>query len=198
AALSGGCGGGSLLRRGDGGAAARGLLAAVPLWLPPPAVPAIGIRGQPFPRPAAEKLVNGLTGCLANQVPARQLNGADGGENGRAALVLIADQVAGESLHLEWVHSDDTVFDPVLDQYLDRPLLPLERCLAEPGQSRIGGETHEQVIPQPGVGQERFEPGNLHRGEANRWAESGKVKSGEHSAPIGRVTTSISRMKPSI
>src|SRR5262249_57505260 len=42
--------------------------------------------------------------------------------------------------------------------------LPFERRLAKPGQPCVGGESHEQVVAQPGVGQKSFELQNAHNG----------------------------------
>src|SRR5262249_58592957 len=58
------------------------------------AVPAAGLGPQIVAGAAAQQLVDRPAARLADQVPAGDLDAADGGEHGRAALVLVADQPA--------------------------------------------------------------------------------------------------------
>ena len=106
---------------------------------------------------AAEQPVDRLTAGLADQVPERDLDAADGRHHGRAALVLVADHPADDGLDVERIAAEHPALDPLVGQGLDRLFLPLQRRLADARQAGVGAQADEQVIPQAGVGQEGLE-----------------------------------------
>src|SRR5205823_14155249 len=112
---------------------------------------------------------------------------ADGGQDGRTALILVADQVAEHALDVERVRAEDAVLDPLVDERLDRLLLPFQRGFAETGQAGIGRQAHEQVVAQPGVGQERFELSDLHGGTLTERDGTAKQKH-QRLSPSNKIT----------
>ena len=114
--------------------------------------------------PPAQQAIDRLIHRLADDVPERDLDAADRRHHGRAALVLVADHPADDGLDVERVAAQHPPLDPLVQHGLDRPLLPLERRLADARQAGIGPQADEQVIPQPGVGQEGLEADDLQHG----------------------------------
>jgi hypothetical protein len=110
----------------------------------------------------AQQFIDPLAAGLAYDIPQRDLDAADGGHHRRAALVLVADQVADQALDVERIARQHPAFDPLVAQRLNGPFLPLQCRLADSGQSTVGGQADEQVVPQPRARQERFEPRDLH------------------------------------
>jgi hypothetical protein len=129
---------------------------------PRAAIPAVGIGRQAIASPAAEQVVHGPAVGFADQIPAGDLHAADGREDGRAALILVADHVGGQRLDIVGVGPDDPLRHPVVQQALDGPLLPFQRRLADADEPRVGRQPQEQVVPQSCVGQEGFEAGDAH------------------------------------
>src|SRR5262249_27771968 len=75
----------------------------------------------------------------------------------------------------ERIAADDARRDPLLDENLDCALLPFERGFADPGQPRIRGETHEQIIAQAGIGEKRLQAFDLHAGTPSQAPASPSV-----------------------
>src|SRR5262249_52967876 len=94
----------------------------------------------------------------------------------RTALVLVADQRLGKPLGIVGVGAQDAVLDPFVEQRLDRLFLPFERRLAQTRQPGVGGEAHEEIVSQAGVGEERLQADNLHRRSVPEAAARGKEK----------------------
>ena len=133
------------------------------------AVPAIGIGVNRLANAAADQAPDRLVAGLADQVPHRDLDPADRGHHGRAALVLVADHAADDRLDVEGIATDDARGDPFVEEHLDGALLPLERGLADAGQAGVGGQADEQVVADAGIGEEGLEAGDLHGAASFSW-----------------------------
>src|SRR5207237_3051916 len=68
----------------------------------------------------------------------------------------------GDGVDIKRVVAKQARLDPVVQEHLYGALLPLERRLADAGQPGVGAQADEQVVAQPGVGQEGFEVDDLH------------------------------------
>ena len=127
-----------------------------------PAVPAVGVGGQPALAATAEQAIQRLATALADDVPHGDLDAADGRHHGRAALVLVADHAPDDGFDVKRITSEDASLDPLVQQGLDGLLLPFQRGFADAREPVIGGQPYEQVVAQAGVGHESLEPGDLH------------------------------------
>ena len=126
------------------------------------AVPPVGVgRDAPVAAPPKEP-VDGLVAGLADDVPERDLNAADRRHHRAAALVLVAHHGADDRLDVERVATQHPVLDPLVDEGLDRLLLPLQRGLADARQPGVGAEADEEVVAQPGVGHPGLELSDPH------------------------------------
>ena len=110
---------------------------------------------------AAQQLVHRLPASLADEVPQGDFDAADRRHDGGAALVLIANHPADYGFMVAGVNAQDPIFYPFVNEGLHGLLLPFERCFAKACQARVGRQAHEQVVPQPGVGEERLEADDL-------------------------------------
>ena len=105
---------------------------------------------------------------LADQVPAGDLDRADRRHDRRAPWYWSRIMPPIERLDVERVAAQHASFDPFVKERLDGFFLPLERGFADARQSGIGAQANEQIIPQTGVGQKRFEADDLHAGFSSR------------------------------
>src|SRR5262249_41009596 len=96
-----------------------------------------------------------------DDVPERDLNAADRGHDGRAALILVADHPANHAFDIERVTAEHARFHPLVREGLDGLLLPLESCLAHSREARVGPQADEEVVAQTGIGHQRFKPRDL-------------------------------------
>ena len=113
-------------------------------------------------RAAADEPPYRLAADLADEIPHRDLRSGDRRHDSRSALVLIAHHASDHRFDVEGIFANDARSDPFVEEDVDRLLLPLERSLAKSGQSGIGGQPHEKIVAQTGIGEKRFKPRYLH------------------------------------
>ena len=65
----------------------------------------------------------------------------------------------------ERIDAENPLFDPIVQQALDRPLLPLERRLADARKTGVSGQLQEQIVAEAGVSEKRVELDDLHGAE---------------------------------
>src|SRR5581483_6842082 len=112
-------------------------------------------------------------------------NTADGGHDGGAALVLVADHAADDGFHVEGVAAHDAALDPFMEEGLDGLLLPFERRLADAREAGIGVQADEEVVPQSRVGEEGLEAGDFHqRSPVDRLQRTAIGLPGDPVAPL--------------
>ena len=106
---------------------------------------------------AAQQPVDRLAARLADQVPQRDLDAADGRHHRRARPGTGRESSRRSTASMSngsrpstrpSTHSWSSV--------CDRLLLPFERRLADAREAGVGAQADEQVVPQPGVGEERL------------------------------------------
>ena len=138
-----------------------------------PAVPAVGVGGQPVVTAAAEQPVDRLAAGLADQVPERDLDPADGGHDRRSALVLVADHPADDRLDVERVAAQHPPLDPLVATASGRSS-PATRASPRPRRSGrcrcAGGRTDSSAIRRwPGRSRSRRSSSVVHFVSEPRW-----------------------------
>ena len=125
-------------------------------------VPAVGVHRQRLARAPAQQAPHRLAAGLADEVPAGDLQRADGRHHRAAALVLVADHLAEGALDVEGAGAQHARLGPFVDQRAHGLLLPLQRGLADAVQAVVGVQAHEQIVAQAAVGHQRLDADDLH------------------------------------
>ena len=113
-------------------------------------VPAVGVDADPVADLAAKKRVDRLSGRLADDVPARDLDRGDGGHVDLPAVgVHVTDHPLEEPLDVVRIEADVGLLE-LLDRGRDRGREPVDGPLTEAGHALVGADPGEQPV-LPGV-----------------------------------------------
>ena len=92
--------------------------------------------------------VDRLSTSFSDDVPHGDFHAADGRHDSGAALILIADHAADNSLNVKGIFTQDAVFHPLVQECLNRFFSPFQRGLSHTGEIPICLQADEEIISQ--------------------------------------------------
>ena len=107
---------------------------------------------------AADEVDHRLAADLADDVPERRLEPGHRGIHHRPGIVLDLVEPEPQILDAERIAADEVAVGELVDERLDRELLPAERAVAPADDAVVGRDLDDEEVPPVGVDDERLHP----------------------------------------